>query len=350
MQHTFELISCTRINPFILDAPAAESDLVYWRNPSPFTPQEQLIEWAGRVCYRSTDKMGHAASFIRARLDEGHADIIEHVFVTIGVPTDYPVSPLLWRNFNPYCTVALGDRRWIVSGNLRVWQHLSQVLPGLEPVVELLAEIAPSVFASQQTYPVWSSPAKVAAQSYSWLTAGQARVTLLAANYPTWGHRLDGLTNQDWAAHRSATFFLENVSRSLTHQLVRHRKFSNSQESQRYVSLEKGGWEAIIPPAIANHPQALDVLQRHWAASEAAYTELRELGIRKEDARFLLPNAAATRIVVSSPFDGWQHFNELRALDKAAQWEIREVGQAILHLLTQVAPTTFLDQWNRLSA
>jgi thymidylate synthase (FAD) len=102
---------------------------------------------------------------------------------------------------------------------------------------------------------------------------------------------------------------------------VRHRLASFSQESQRYVELSKGGWQAIIPPAVADNTTAMAELTEFWRIAEAKYARLRELGIRKEDARFLLPNAAETRIITTMNFAAWQHFLWLRAVDKAAQWE-----------------------------
>ncbi len=119
----------------------------------------------------------------------------------------------------------------------------------------------------------------------------------------------------------------------------------NSQESQRYVDMSKGEWKAIIPPAIKANPQALAEMQDFWALAEEKYQALRAMGIRKEDARFLLPNATETRIVVTMNFDSWSHFFWLRAVDKAAQWEIREMAQAALRMLYTIAPEVFFEHW-----
>jgi thymidylate synthase (FAD) len=70
------------------------------------------------------------------------------------------------------------------------------------------------------------------------------------------------------------------------------------------------------------------------------------MGIRKEDARFLLPNAAETRIVTTMNFAAWSHFFWLRAVDTAAQWEIRAMGQRALEMLYTVAPATFQAHWD----
>ncbi len=183
------------------------------------TDQENLIEYAGRICYRSLQRMGHNDEFITARVREGHEDIIEHV---------------------------------------------------------------------------------------------------------------------------SVTFLIEGISRTCSHQLVRHRIASYSQESQRYVSLKKGGWAPVVPPAIAANEEAAEILADAWKVLQTAYQKLRELNIRKEDARFLLPNATETRLVMSMNLRSLRHFFHLRC-DSAAQWEIRAVAREMLRLVYPLAPHVFQD-------
>ena len=77
------------------------------------------------------------------------------------------------------------------------------------------------------------------------------------------------------------------------------------------------------------------MMDAYLAIRQKAYDKLRQLKVRKEDARFVLPSGMETRLVVTMPLQGWSHFIWLRAVDKAAQWEIREVGQAILTMLIQ---------------
>ncbi len=192
--------------------------------PEPFaagqgTPQENLIEYAGRICYRSLARMGHSDTFITARVQEGHEDIIEHI---------------------------------------------------------------------------------------------------------------------------SVTFLVEGISRTCSHQLVRHRLASYSQESQRYVSLDKGGWKPILPPDIADNEEAAAILAEAWEDLQAAYGKLRQLGIKKEDARFLLPNATETRLVLSMNLRSLRHFFHLRC-DVAAQWEIRNMAREMLRLVYPLAPNVFQD-------
>lgn len=140
--------------------------------------------------------------------------------------------------------------------------------------------------------------------------------------------------------HASATFRLRGVSRALTHQLVRHRLASYSQRSQRYVS-EKG-FAYVTPPAITAHDAAHEVFEEAVERARAAYEKLIALGIHREDARFLLPNATATEIVITANFREWRHILELRG-HPSAQWEIRELAVRVGKTLQAAAPATFRD-------
>ncbi|MGL4648976.1 MAG: FAD-dependent thymidylate synthase, partial [Caldilineaceae bacterium] len=168
---------------------------------------------------------------------------------------------------------------------------------------------------------------------------GQMRITLLGFTQPV-------IQNPTLLLHHGqASFLFEGISRTCTHQLVRHRLGSYSQESQRYVDLSKGEWNPVVPSAFDERPEARRVLDEFWTLAEEKYDALRKLGVRKEDARFLLPNAAETRIVTSMNFAGWSHFFWLRAVDKAAQWEIRLMAQHALRMLHAIAPAVFAEHW-----
>nr|HID13146.1 FAD-dependent thymidylate synthase [Anaerolineae bacterium] len=147
--------------------------------------------------------------------------------------------------------------------------------------------------------------------------------------------------------HASATFEIGGISRACSHQLVRHRLASYSQESQRYVSMSDPEW--VLPPAIAENPRARAIWERFAAEVKAAYRALRELGVRKEDSRFVLPNAAATRIVVTMNFRELLHVFRLR-ISPAAQWEIRDVCVRMLELVYPLAPNVFGDLREELRA
>ncbi len=139
--------------------------------------------------------------------------------------------------------------------------------------------------------------------------------------------------------HASYTFAIDGVSRALTHQLVRHRLASFNQQSQRYVKF-KEGIEVIKPDTIAKNEKANALFDSAMQVAEQAYADLVELGIPAEDARFVLPNAAETKIVVTMNVRELLHFFELRCC-KRAQWEIRELACKMLDLVRPSAPFVF---------
>ena len=140
--------------------------------------------------------------------------------------------------------------------------------------------------------------------------------------------------------HAYATFRISGISRAFTHQLVRHRLCSFTQQSQRYVDESKFNY--IEPLSIKNHPEAHSAFVDFMEKARKAYQELQKLGIRKEDARFVLPNATESQIVVTANLREWRHIIELRS-EPGAQWEIREAAIEILKILKKHAPTIFED-------
>jgi len=141
--------------------------------------------------------------------------------------------------------------------------------------------------------------------------------------------------------HASYTFAIDGVSRAMTHQLVRHRLASYNQQSQRYVSFADEP-EFVVPPAVAADPQAALDFERATHEAFAAYRRLIEAGVAAEDARYLLPNATETKIVVTMNIRELLHFFELRCC-KRAQWEIRDVACKMLELVAPTAPYIFMD-------
>jgi thymidylate synthase (FAD) len=147
--------------------------------------------------------------------------------------------------------------------------------------------------------------------------------------------------------HATATFEISGISRAASHQLVRHRLASYSQESQRYVSMEEPEW--VLPPAIEEDPEARAVWEQFAGQVKAAYRALRERGVRKEDARFVLPNATATRIIVTMNFRELRHVFRVR-ISPHAQWEIRQVAVRMLEAVYPHAPAVFEDLREELQA
>ena len=138
--------------------------------------------------------------------------------------------------------------------------------------------------------------------------------------------------------HVSFTFGIEGVSRVLTHQLVRHRIASYDQQSQRYVAAH--GFQYITPPSIEEKPEAKERFDKLLTDIRSAYDDLVKMGIPKEDARYVLANAAETKILVTMNARTLLHFFNLRCCNRA-QWEIREMAYKMLAEVKKVAPTLF---------
>lgn len=138
--------------------------------------------------------------------------------------------------------------------------------------------------------------------------------------------------------HAYATFRIRNCSRAMTHQLVRHRLMSVSQQSQRYVAEEAFAY--VVPETVP--AEMREEFHRDMGIIQEMYRKWRGRGLRKEDARFVLPNACVSEIVVSANFREWRHIFKLRTSSKA-QWEIRDACRAMLAILTQRAGACFGD-------
>lgn len=155
--------------------------------------------------------------------------------------------------------------------------------------------------------------------------------------------------------HGTVSFYLTGVSRSLTHELIRHRHFSYSQLSQRYVPERNAAM--VEPDVIADDPELHELFTEAAAASVKAYEELLE-GLQKrfadvpdatlrrkqarQAARAILPNATETRIVVTGNYRAWRHFIAMRATEHA-DVEIRALAIECLRQLQREVPNVFND-------
>ncbi len=147
--------------------------------------------------------------------------------------------------------------------------------------------------------------------------------------------------------HVKFTFAVEGVSRALTHQLVRHRLASYSQQSQRYV--KEKDFSYIIPPSIKKNPKASVEFNRLMVEIQASYDKLskylsesgKEGQMANQDVRFVLPQAAETKIVVTMNCRELLHFFKHRCCSRA-QWEIRALANAMLKICKEKLPAVFL--------
>lgn len=140
--------------------------------------------------------------------------------------------------------------------------------------------------------------------------------------------------------HASFTFAIEGISRVTSHQLVRHRLASYSQQSQRYVAYDH--LEYVTPPAIAADAALQARYDAAMQAAHALYISLQEAGIDQEDARYVLPNATTTHMVVTMNARELRHFFTLRCCNRA-QWEIRALAHAMRRAVQDAAPILFED-------
>lgn len=138
--------------------------------------------------------------------------------------------------------------------------------------------------------------------------------------------------------HASATFRIEGISRSCSHQLVRHRLASFSQRSQRYCTEE--GWVPIVPATVERDATAQQVFDMAVSHAKRLYLRLRRLDVPDEDARFVLPNTTPTAMIMSANFREWLYIIRLRSTPEA-QWEIRAVILAVRECLEEIAPHVF---------
>ena len=174
--------------------------------------------------------------------------------------------------------------------------------------------------------------------------------------------RLVSLGHESPIEHVTFTFGIEGVSRSLTHQLVRHRLASYSQKSQRYV--KEGQFEFITPPEIEAVPEAKEAFLQAMADDMAYYNKITDILFNKhyadmmlagmdekkakttaekkaiEDARYVLPNACETKIIATFNARSLVNFFHHRCCERA-QWEIRDLACRMLELVKEVAPTLF---------
>jgi thymidylate synthase (FAD) len=146
--------------------------------------------------------------------------------------------------------------------------------------------------------------------------------------------------------HVKFTFAIKGVSRVLTHQLVRHRIASYSQQSQRYVDMEN--FKYVIPPSIAGDEvlqyefkKLMDQIQRSYSILLERFREKGIVGEKAhEDARFIIPQAAETKIVVTMNCRELLHFFNQRCCNRA-QWEIRALAKKMLEICRKELPSVF---------
>ncbi|GAB5900429.1 FAD-dependent thymidylate synthase [Mycolicibacterium mageritense] len=197
--------------------------------------------------------------------------------------------------------------------------------------------LALTEFAGRACYQSWSKPNPKTATNAGYI-----------------GHIID-VGHFSVLEHASVSFYITGISRSCTHELIRHRHFSYSQLSQRYVP--ENDAEVVVPPGMDDDPELVEMFVAAADASRATYVELLarleakfadqpNAVLRRKQARqaarAVLPNGTETRIVVTGNYRAWRHFIAMRASEHA-DVEIRQLAIACLRRLVEVAPAVFDD-------
>jgi thymidylate synthase (FAD) len=170
---------------------------------------------------------------------------------------------------------------------------------------------------------------------------------IAAKDQKTFVERLVGMGHLSPFEHASFVFAVEGISRACSHQLVRHRLASFSQQSQRYVS-EEAGFDYIVPPSVEKDPELKRYFDEAMEMAQKTYNyivkKLNAQGLKGEeanqDARFVLPNACETKIMITMNARELLHFFSQRCC-RRAQWEIRAMATEMLKHVKPIAPTIF---------
>lgn len=142
--------------------------------------------------------------------------------------------------------------------------------------------------------------------------------------------------------HATFTFAIEGISRVTSHQLVRHRIASFSQQSQRYVKINKEGFPYIIPKSIAKDDKLNKIFTEVTKELDRIYNLFLDYNIAQEDARYILPQAVETKMIITVNARELLHIFRLRCCNRA-QWEIRELANIMLKEVKIIAPNIFED-------
>lgn len=175
---------------------------------------------------------------------------------------------------------------------------------------------------------------------YSASAIGELHEKLSNADITEFLAKIMSLGHQSVLEHVTFTFGIEGISRACTHQLVRHRLASYSQQSQRYVTFKGDEFPLVVPETISASEKRRKIFDKAIKAAAKAYRELVADDVPAEDARFVLPNAAETKIIVTMNARELLHFFELRCCERA-QWEIRAMAVEMLRVLKPIAPVIF---------
>lgn len=288
----------------------------------------EFLEKCTRVCYKSEEhiKLGSAEKLMGKVVKEyEHYSVTEHCNAILKL-NDAPswVEQQL-RRHNPLLRISSKHEgraidSLLVSGNIRMWMDLLKSMPDNDWAKNIK-------YCLSKKFPFfWED---------KYWDEYEGLATIMDEN---------PLTNRNGfyreAAEQHMTLTCKIIGdRSMSHQLVRHRLFAFSQESQRYCNYGKKGFQFIVPPNLAGDVRR--EFEKHAVEEYEYYLQMIDWKMKPEDARGLLPNCTKTEVVTTGTLGYWKHVFEHRAHNPKAQWQIREIMLGVEAKFKEILPEVF---------
>lgn len=303
---------------------------------SPSLEYLNFLEICTRNCYKSEKhiKIGSAEKLLTTILESDHRSVLEHRSVILeikGVDPKEVITDIL-SEVEEYPSVGLFGFRYTeldngirLSGNVRMWLDFQNL--ALPTIPE--AHLKGICYGLHSKWPFFFSylPERNLVQS--------SEVKSLDENPVT---NSNNLKSSEMAKHMMLTARLVG-SRAMSHQLVRHRLASYSQESQRYCNYGKKGFQMVIPTTMNDHERIRFMMDTFKDYLDYEY--YLKIGVAPEDARFRLPNATKTEVIMTTTLAFWNHVFKERAHNTHAQWEIRKIMLGIEGEFQKMVPSVF---------
>jgi thymidylate synthase (FAD) len=316
-------------------------------NPAKFPSYMEFLEYCTRICYKSDPTEESAEDFVK-RISSKHVSVLEHANCIMDIQTVNQEQLLLdvtgvfekndtnqarrlfiFRASKDISGSAPGGSVLRLSGNLRMWMELMESDHGRHQYT---------------TQPLWADMRERLQQKWPHFFgehghgAESAIVDLVDEN-PLTNH--NKLPLCEMLKHMTLTCNLVG-DRTMSHQLVRHRISSYSQESQRFCDYGKKGFKFIVPPKILNAaPEYYNLWLNDTINDYKVYLKLKEAGIPAEDRRSKLPNATKTEVVTTNTLGIWDHVFNQRPRNKKAQWQIKATVGGAEAEFTGLLPNVF---------
>lgn len=305
-----------------------------------FNERGKKIEYCGRVCYKSDSNINDTSyiKFISNIVKSGHYSVLEHERVIVKFDLKTGANPLFTisqKNHMKHFSISNDNEEGIIyiSGNVRAWLEATSDPEVIydNGVYKILKELYPYIFTREDL--------KTSFEAEVYLENGdKAKVEKEIVQGAELVSEDDIKDKEFYKYHDSKTFKII-CSRACSHQIVRHRVFSFSQQSQRYCNFsnDKFGHSVnFIMPDFTDRKEFDDnkkkklenAFELNFRAAEENYFSLIKDSILPEDARSVLPNAAATEIIMTGTTAEWESFFNLRC-DEHAQAEIRKIAYDI---------------------